>query len=460
MSRSPIILRWRLGPGLLLAPKAETELALTLADGRIVTLKPSTIGLRDALLALVEGADEARLLTLAGGGGGGGAMLHHYIAKLAAGGIVEVSADDGAVPLIRLIPHQTEFLLPRAEALPQRVMLNRFAYLRRSARGAILQHPDAPFEVLIEDEDCRRLITGLASGPCDICSLTGTLDHALLALLVSPGFVVDADAQEPPARQSWEFHDRLFHRTTRSHNDRLTRAGTYRFLDQWPAPPAIRPHYQGQRIALPRPASMPTSRSSSLCDVMENRRSRRGMSAQPVSIEDISLLMHRVARVKEVHSRSQSMPHETLLRPYPSAGAIHELEFYLAIRSCDRLNPGFYHYRGQEHALTLISNAETAAAGMVAECAASFGQPGQPPHAVMVITSRLPRLAWKYTGIAYRMSLLNAGVVIQSLYLTAADLGLVGCAIGTGNSELFAQATGASSWEETSIAEFGFGRPP
>ena len=114
MSNFPIILRWRLAPGLSLAPKAETELALTLADGRIVTLKPSTIGLRDALLAMVEGADEARLLALAGGNGG--AMLHHYIAKLVAGGIVEVSADDGAVPLIRLIPLQIEFSLPRAEA--------------------------------------------------------------------------------------------------------------------------------------------------------------------------------------------------------------------------------------------------------------------------------------------------------------------------------------------------------
>jgi hypothetical protein len=80
---------------------------------------------------------------------------------------------------------------------------------------------------------------------------------------------------------------------------------------------------------------MPTPRISSLCDVMEYRRSRHDMSAQPVSIEDISQLLHRVARVKEVHSGSQSIPQETLLRPYPSAGAIHELEFYLAIRCCD-----------------------------------------------------------------------------------------------------------------------------
>ena len=43
---------------------------------------------------------------------------------------------------------------------------------------------------------------------------------------------------------------------------------------------------------------------------------------------------------------------------------------------------------------------------------------------------------------------------------TAADLGLNCTAGGTSQPELFAQATGVSSWEETSIAEFGFGSRP
>jgi SagB-type dehydrogenase family enzyme len=77
-----------------------------------------------------------------------------------------------------------------------------------------------------------------------------------------------------------------------------------------------------------------------------------------------------------------------------------------------------------------------------------------------VLASRLPRLAWKYEGIAYKISLMNAGVVIQSLYLVCTDLGLNGSAAGSGRPELFAAATGASSWEETSIAEFGFGSRP
>ena len=49
-------------------------------------------------------------------------------------------------------------------------------------------------------------------------------------------------------------------------------------------------------------------------------------------------------------------------------------------------------------------------------------------------------------------------MAIQSLYLVATDLSLAGSAVGSGNPDLFAQATGVSSWEETSIAAFGFGR--
>ena len=55
---------------------------------------------------------------------------------------------------------------------------------------------------------------------------------------------------------------------------------------------------------------------------------------------------------------------------------------------------------------------------------------------------------------------MNAGVALQCLYLVAEDMGLNGSAAGSGRPELFSAATQASSWEETSIAEFGFGRPP
>lgn len=55
---------------------------------------------------------------------------------------------------------------------------------------------------------------------------------------------------------------------------------------------------------------------------------------------------------------------------------------------------------------------------------------------------------------------MNAGVALQCLYLVAEDMGLNGSAAGSGRPDLFRRATGTNSWDETSIAEFGFGRPP
>jgi SagB-type dehydrogenase family enzyme len=196
-----------------------------------------------------------------------------------------------------------------------------------------------------------------------------------------------------------------------------------------------------------------------LIEVMEKRRSWRDMADMPVSLEVVGELLHRVARATKVMPGTPELPQDVMRRPYPSGGAIHELEFYLAVHACGGLAPGFYHYRSDEHALTRIDGAETPAAEMLEDCAGAWGQPGRPPQVLVVLASRLPRLAWKYTGIAYKISLMNAGVAIHSLYLVATDLGLAGSAAGSGNPELFARATGVSSWEETSIAEFGFGRP-
>jgi len=234
---------------------------------------------------------------------------------------------------------------------------------------------------VVEDAAAFSLIARLMGGSLCTHSLTVPLDRALTALLVALGFAVDANVEDAPARQTWEFHDRLFQRATRSYDDLIVRGGTYRFASKWPAPPAIRPAYAGTSISLShQPAPSSPSSGHALHEVMESRRSLRAMSEQPVDLEVIGQLLHRVARIKAVLPETTKIAQETMLRPYPSAGAVHELEFYLAVRSCAGLTPGFYHYRGQQHALTQIAGAEAPAAAMLADCAKAWGQPDRPPR--------------------------------------------------------------------------------
>ena len=405
----------------------------------------------EALLGLEEGAGEAEMLATGGADIDDAALLFHHFGRLRRSGLLVAELWSRDRLMATLLPRSKDFdpVMPNEDSGPWQ--LSRFAYLRRDGGNLVLECPEAPCAVAIENPD---LIAWISEAAWPMAAKPGTPKAGLMGLLASLAFLVDPERQESPAELTWEFHDRLFHRRTRLFHDFQPHGGTYRFRDRFPAAPAIRPAYAGESVALPAPLA---GTSHALRDVMESRRSNREMGSRPVGVEQVSTLLHRVARVKE------SLPaplQDCLLRPYPSGGAIHELEFYLAVGICDGLAPGFYHYRGAEHALTRLAGAEPPAQEMLADCAISWAQPGQPPQCLVVLSSRLPRIAWKYEAIAGKLSHLNAGVALQSLYLVCTDLGLNGSAVGSGRPDLFAAATNNSSWEETSIAEFGFGSRP
>ena len=325
--------------------------------------------------------------------------------------------------------------------------------LRRVSGIWVLQGTEGSCEVAIHDPVVLRWLDEAASP----ASASEGERCQFLALLAGLDFLESAAEEERAERRTWQFHDRLFHVRSRSGGLRPFGA-TCRFRDgagdagasPLARPPALRTSHAGDTVRLP-PPSAPSG--SSLADVMHRRRSMRSMGDPPVGLADAAALLHRVAGVTE---RS---PEGLVRRSYPSGGSLHELEFYLAVRACRGLSAGFYHYRSDARTLTRLpgSAAVSAAAEMIATCAWSWRQPDRPPQCLVVISSRVPRVAWTYEGLAYRLSLLSVGAALQGLYLVATDLGLHGCAAGSGNPELFARATGMSAWEEVSIGEFGFG---
>ena len=62
--------------------------------------------------------------------------------------------------------------------------------------------------------------------------------------------------------------------------------------------------------------------------------------------------------------------------------------------------------------------------------------------------------------MAYAASLKNAGVLMQTLYLVATAMGLAGCALGGGDSDLFAAAAGTDYFAEPAVGEFMLGTLP
>ncbi len=80
------------------------------------------------------------------------------------------------------------------------------------------------------------------------------------------------------------------------------------------------------------------------------------------------------------------------------------------------------------------------------------------PQVLITIAARFGRVSWKYSSIAYALILKDVGVLIQTLYLMATDMGLGGCAIGTTNIDLFAKMTGIEFHVEGPVGQFALGR--
>ncbi len=144
-------------------------------------------------------------------------------------------------------------------------------------------------------------------------------------------------------------------------------------------------------------------------------------------------------------------------RPYPAAGSAYELELYLAVANCEGLDRGFYHYDADRHALVPIA-ARTQELDTLFQGAEYAMDVPAPPQILITIAARFGRISWKYSAIAYSLILKDVGVVLQTLYMMATDMGLGGCAIGTCNIDLFAKMTGIDFHIEGPVGQFALGR--
>ena len=181
----------------------------------------------------------------------------------------------------------------------------------------------------------------------------------------------------------------------------------------------------------------------------------------PITLAELAQFLDSAARVLsewKSDANSQSGPGFTYsTRPYPSAGSAYELELYLAVCNCEGLARGFYHYDAGSHALVAIGASAQQLQALSAAAEFAMDASG-PPQVLITIAARFGRISWKYSSIAYSLILKDVGCMIQTLYLTATDMGLGGCAIGTGNIDLFAKMTGLEFHVEGPVGQFALGR--
>lgn len=205
----------------------------------------------------------------------------------------------------------------------------------------------------------------------------------------------------------------IYHSETKYHRDRssggrLVLPDISTFYKTYP---------NAEFIELPEPD---LSLDKSIWDVLRNRRSVRQYSQDPISVNDLAILLWAIQGITAQRGNYS-------FRTSPSAGALYPIETYLMIKRVEGLGQGIYHYDVYKHRLELIKNGDFGAK----LARAALDQDMVDKSALTFIwTAVLARTKWKYRERAYRYIYMDAGHICQNAYLASEALGLGCCAIG------------------------------
>lgn len=179
-------------------------------------------------------------------------------------------------------------------------------------------------------------------------------------------------------------------------------------------------YYKGyerfDEFILPKPV---LPKRISFKDVLVNRKSERGFSSQPLSLEKLSTLLYYGAGMKKQHEIDEK-------RFYPSAGSRYPLEVYILSTNVSEVVSGVYHYYLKEHSLE-----ELVLFKRNSNFKELFSQEWVHKAAITIVITAVPRRStMKYEDRGYRHILAEAGHLAQNLYLISSALNLACCAIG------------------------------
>ena len=470
---APPVISARLGGHITLEAKADGGIAACF-DGYSVGLGKFSPGVAERAQGLRTGLALASFAT----GRAADKELDLLVRRLAQSGLLEYRVGHARTDRDQVvIEPQVADYWPRMPKLRNKDMiaLSRFAYLRRRGNEMVLESPRAGALFRICDPKIAAALASL-SMPQKISTLRqqrGFPGLELLALLVDCQilFKIEAgkgDGLRPSEGDDhlvlWDFHDLLFH--TRSTEGRQANplGGLYPYAGLIPAPPAVRPRWPGKAIDLGKVSVAPSESPSPFVKLLHERHSTRDFDdTQPVTLAELARFLDSAARIRSEWKSNVDMdgggPEVSYAaRPYPSGGSAYELELYLAVANCEGLARGFYHYDADRHALVPIGARAQELDAQLAAAEFAMGAPTA-PQILVTIAARFGRVSWKYSSVAYSLILKDVGVLLQTLYLTAADMGLGGCAIGTNNIDLFAKMTGLEFHVEGSVGQFALGRP-
>ncbi|MEV4414105.1 SagB family peptide dehydrogenase [Catellatospora sp. NPDC049609] len=376
------------------------------------------------------------------------------IRRLLVTGVITLGCADehGEVATARIHSRRADLRPDVEPVVGGSVQLSPYALLRRSGDQAVVESARDGTVVHLHRPELAAVAAALcAPATPETAARLAPGGPQLLRLLAAVG-LVDAPGPQParPPHAAWTH--------TRSRNGLVDpRLAAPADLDEPPGGPAA-----DTDIPLPVPDLAALRRTDPpLADVMESRRSVRRFGRAPLALPQLGELLYRVARIQQ---RMEPDPaagrlYAHTLRPVPSAGALHELDHYLTVRACHGLAPGVYRYLPDRHALAVVTRDTVPLVRMINAAYLAINRESV-PQVLISLAARFDRPTRKYGDLAHSLTLRNAGVVLQSVYLSATAMGLGACAVGTGDAADFAEATGLDPLEVSAVGEIVIGSLP
>ncbi|MDO8514307.1 MAG: SagB/ThcOx family dehydrogenase [bacterium] len=157
-----------------------------------------------------------------------------------------------------------------------------------------------------------------------------------------------------------------------------------------------------------------------LSNLIRSRRSHRDFAGRPLNKARLGTLLKYACGTT---SEEENGYH----RAQPSGGGRYPLEVYpIIFVGGDGIPSGLYHYNIKEHGLDALWTR----AFVKEDIAELFTYPwAQNASCALVITAVFERNQMKYGERGYRQILIEAGAIVQNIYLVATALGIKCCAI-------------------------------
>ncbi len=332
---------------------------------------------------------------------------------------------------------------------------------------AYAAHLDAPVQVSMDELKALEAIS--PDTPGELPALSNEHGESLVHGLLEKGLLLDDSEQHvrwrereqlvrdvawwPPAAIAMT-HGRWSDVDIGARNERGLMMSSQDMVDAFGSAPEA----EYRRAEKSETLALSTPKNTAFNEILAKRKTCRNFDPdKAISAEDLATMLHRVWGA--IGTLELAPGAVAVKKNSPAGGGLHATEAYVLVQRAEGLPPGIYHYLPMRHALEpMHSSSQEDMRTLMYQCVA--GQDWFQDVPVMVVmAARFDRLFWKYRRHtkAWRVVHLDVGHLSQTMYLSAADLGLGAFVTAAINDHAVEQALGLQTLKEGAIAIVGFG---